>query len=342
MLRLFTKSLLWAGIAGSVSCSALLDFGDPVDEAIDGGVAVDDANGIDAPVSDTCGDGVLDALETCDDNNKLALDGCSAGCLVEDGYSCDGDEPSGCTPLPLCPVQAIGTAAPLDSCKSYYDAGYRASGSYSIDVDGDGPSDSFAVLCDMARAGGGWTILVNNAADAVEPEGCLPRLASQDAFACGMPSCDEDFAFPAHGLSFTELAWVAHDGAFVLGPHNLLRWVTPQVLPNAANWSLTPDESSLKLPGLEAQASIQCQSLGLGAPGLRRVTNENVRAVTGGFTTADVVTLFDQDNNAATPGNMSFTDTATVGLDDFQDGGGCSDLWGPLANRGSASLIMVR
>jgi cysteine-rich repeat protein len=340
MQRLFLPSLFWATLAGSASCSLLLDFGDPVAEAVDAGVAIDSGSAVDAEVSDTCGDGVLDALESCDDNNKTDLDGCSASCAVESGYACS-EEPSSCTPLPLCPAQAISSPSPLDTCKSYFDMGYRASGRYLIDVDGDGPRVGFDVLCDMATAGGGWTILVNNAADAVEPAGCLPRLASDDAFVCGTPTCDEDFAVPAYGLSFTELAWVAHDGALVPGAHNLFRWATPQSIPNLAKWTLTPDESSLKLPGFEAQAIIEGQST-IAAAGLRRVANENVRAVTGGFVPTDVVTLFDQDADPASTGNMSFTDTATLGLDDFQDGGGCSDLWTPKASRGSASLIMVR
>jgi len=57
----------------------------------------------------------------------------------------------------------------------------------------------------MASAGGGWTVVVNNALDGIEPADCLPRLASTDAMACGVPSCDQDFAFAAYGLPFTEL-----------------------------------------------------------------------------------------------------------------------------------------
>jgi cysteine-rich repeat protein len=45
----------------------------------------------------TCGDGVVDELEFCDDGNSAAADGCSAKCEVETGYICDDGEPSVCT-----------------------------------------------------------------------------------------------------------------------------------------------------------------------------------------------------------------------------------------------------
>jgi len=45
----------------------------------------------------------------------------------------------------------------LDSCKSYYAAGYRSSGSYTIYVGGS----EYVVECDMSTAGGGWTVLVD-------------------------------------------------------------------------------------------------------------------------------------------------------------------------------------
>jgi len=46
----------------------------------------------------TCGDGVLDPLEFCDDGNSATTDGCDAKCEVETGWSCSEDEPSVCTP----------------------------------------------------------------------------------------------------------------------------------------------------------------------------------------------------------------------------------------------------
>jgi cysteine-rich repeat protein len=45
-----------------------------------------------------CGNGVIDAGETCDDSNRTAGDGCSSGCQVETDFSCVG-APSVCTRL---------------------------------------------------------------------------------------------------------------------------------------------------------------------------------------------------------------------------------------------------
>ncbi len=47
----------------------------------------------------TCGDGVVEFGEPCDDHNTVANDGCSASCAVEAGYTCSGS-PSVCTGLP--------------------------------------------------------------------------------------------------------------------------------------------------------------------------------------------------------------------------------------------------
>jgi len=40
------------------------------------------------PPSSTCGDGVKQSAETCDDGNAIGGDGCSAGCALEPGYTC--------------------------------------------------------------------------------------------------------------------------------------------------------------------------------------------------------------------------------------------------------------
>lgn len=44
----------------------------------------------------TCGDGVWDFLEFCDDGDTMAGDGCNARCEIEDGYVCDDSEPQVC------------------------------------------------------------------------------------------------------------------------------------------------------------------------------------------------------------------------------------------------------
>ena len=51
----------------------------------------------DACCSGTCGDGIVDQGEGCDDGNQSAGDGCSAACQVEPGWTCQG-EPSLCVP----------------------------------------------------------------------------------------------------------------------------------------------------------------------------------------------------------------------------------------------------
>lgn len=323
-------------------CTALLDFSEPVPPTDSGPLGKFDAATDASPGVDMCGDGVVQQTEGCDDNNRTAFDGCSANCSVESGYGCSA-EPSVCAVQAICPAATIVVVgAILDSCLDYYNAGYRASGRYQIDPDGAAPQIGFDVICDMATAGGGWTVLVNNNNVAVEPEGCLPRLATDDSFVCGTASCEDDFAVPAYGIPFTEMAWVAHDGKFVYGPHHLFRWATSQTLPQEIIWSLNAAEFSLKLAGLETEELIGC----ITAPNpvsLQRVANKNVQSPgTGTFDVTDVVTIFDQDTSDLTRGNMSFTDVDSVGLDDFQDGTGCADVWAPLASRGAASLIMIR
>jgi len=47
----------------------------------------------------TCGNGVLEGVERCDDGNTDANDGCNATCKVESGWGCTQSEPSHCDPI---------------------------------------------------------------------------------------------------------------------------------------------------------------------------------------------------------------------------------------------------
>jgi len=49
--------------------------------------------------SSVCGNGLLETGENCDDGNFLDFDGCSAGCVTEDGWTCTNTEPSTCSPI---------------------------------------------------------------------------------------------------------------------------------------------------------------------------------------------------------------------------------------------------
>lgn len=80
-------ALTWAGCKGASPAEP------------DAGHEVDAGNGGDAGVLLTCGNAALDSLESCDDGNTAAGDGCSQNCAIETGYACSGT-PSVCSALP--------------------------------------------------------------------------------------------------------------------------------------------------------------------------------------------------------------------------------------------------
>ena len=94
-----------AGIDASVEAG--IDVGHPVDVGFDAGrdAGVDahsddagDVDGLDAEPAEaavdsgvaTCGDGVVDVNEACDDGGRAISDGCSDLCQIEPGYLCAG------------------------------------------------------------------------------------------------------------------------------------------------------------------------------------------------------------------------------------------------------------
>jgi cysteine-rich repeat protein len=63
------------------------------------------------PAPSVCGNGVVEAGETCDDGNVANSDGCTAACLVQAGFSCTG-VPSTC--IPNCGNGTIDTGEQCD------------------------------------------------------------------------------------------------------------------------------------------------------------------------------------------------------------------------------------
>jgi cysteine-rich repeat protein len=75
----------------------------------------------------TCGDGQIQAAETCDDGDNTSGDGCSAICKVETGYHCSG-APSVCT---LITLQSIAVTPENPSIFVGATQQFTATGSYS-------------------------------------------------------------------------------------------------------------------------------------------------------------------------------------------------------------------
>ncbi len=58
-----------------------------------------------------CGDGIVaDPVETCDDGNASATDGCSASCFTEPGWVCEDSQPSTCTTSAFDLIAAAATS----------------------------------------------------------------------------------------------------------------------------------------------------------------------------------------------------------------------------------------
>ena len=99
----------------------------------------------------SCGDGVVDTLEGCDDGNTVDGDGCSAVCAIESGFSCSpvilGSGPS------VCSVDTDGDGIPDDidlddDNDGISDFAEQSTALNNGDTDGDGISDSLDLDAD--------------------------------------------------------------------------------------------------------------------------------------------------------------------------------------------------
>ena len=132
-----------------------------VDESCDG--LDDDCDGtVDEDFLDTNDDEEADCIDDDDDGDgdpdetdcapldPTVHNAASEICFNDVDDDCDGEVDT-------------GDGCVLESCKALH-AAYAelASGTYTIDPDGEGPVASFKVYCEMSYDGGGWTLVLKN------------------------------------------------------------------------------------------------------------------------------------------------------------------------------------
>jgi cysteine-rich repeat protein len=173
-----------------------------------------------------CGDGIKEGTEQCDDHNTNPGDGCSGGCQIETGWTCNNSSPSICSPV--CGDGSKkgseqcddGNTTPGDGCTSICttETGWICSGSNPttcIATCGDGikvgpegcddhnlnPGDGCSISCQVES---GWTC------NASQPSVCTQIVCGNGIVETG-EGCDDYNLNPGDGCSATctvESSWV--------------------------------------------------------------------------------------------------------------------------------------
>lgn len=132
------------GTGGTTASGGVGGTGGTTTSGGTGGVWASGGTGGVGGMADVCGDSVVTPPEACDDGNALGGDGCSAACMVEEGFLCSGS-PSVCVPamcdgvalwqgadntFPTCFAYLVSANHDANNCEFYVDAFGR--GSYSV------------------------------------------------------------------------------------------------------------------------------------------------------------------------------------------------------------------
>ena len=132
----------------------------------------------------TCGNGIVEAGEACDDGNLTNGDGCTAACTVQTGYSCTGT-PSVCTengPFPLTVSRSgTGTGAVYStpagiSCGGTCVANYSGATMVTLTAAAN-PGSTFAGWSGACAGTGTCTVTMNSAISVMATftsTGCTP------------------------------------------------------------------------------------------------------------------------------------------------------------------------
>jgi cysteine-rich repeat protein len=195
--------------------------------------------GVDAAIH-TCGDGVVDPQEACDDGNLADGDECSPACAVEPGWTCAPGSPSGCTSLcgngtvdagEACDGAQLGGKTCLTVPGGFTSGTLTCSASCQLDTTGcvnpdcgngvvdpgeacdDGNTtntDACLSNCTAARCGDGYVWAGHEACDDGNTANTDACLSSCTAARCGdgyvwagHEACDDGNTTPGDGCSAT-------------------------------------------------------------------------------------------------------------------------------------------
>jgi cysteine-rich repeat protein len=155
-----------------------------------------------------CGDGMVLATEACDDGNRQGGDGCDMDCVVETGYSCSG-EPSVCSYGATCGDGMVGGAEECDDGNTV--SGDGCSAECVIEFCGDGLVNNDTETCDdyNTTAGDGcdancqvetgWSC--SESSDEVGPLPSICVTTCGDGVMTGPEECDDGNTTPDDGCN---------------------------------------------------------------------------------------------------------------------------------------------
>ncbi len=180
-------------------------------------------------VEPTCGDGMVERLEACDDGNTVDGDGCSADCsALEVGFTCEED--------------AAGMTVCVEACgNGFVDAGEDCD-------DGNDDDDDGCSMC-MATCGDGMRVGVESCDDGntTAGDGCSATCSSELAASGAMLTFMGDF--DTSGLSWDNRRGCS---STTMGPTDHPYFIHPISNPTAADvnvtvsatWTTDPDVDS--------------------------------------------------------------------------------------------------
>ncbi len=294
----------------------------------------------------------------CDDGNPCTSnDVCLGGvCKGQDDQCAGITVGQACAVTTDCPASTIcasGACALPASCLDLLHARPGLpDGVYLIDPDGGSTSDALPAFCDMTTDGGGWTALTANGDNSVDytiSTGCYPLISNDPDRGCGSTgNLLSRFVMP--GPQQAALSW-RYLLAVAYGPTGYADKQASFAIDFGSDQP-TVEERYNGVPyapvGLATTyGEMHCTSnhiIHYGKAGTFNPCANCVANLRG--------TIFGHDSattmNSGARQTFGFTDaisnppSQTHGVDDYQDGWSCGDVWAPQQVRGGRMVVLVK